>query len=87
VRLVSQGRELAGLHLIAPVPDKLVTGFSVKGDNLVEKVAYMPEKQCIWINAEQYFSGVAENVWEFTVGGYQVCEKWMKDRKGTKLKL
>jgi len=24
-------------------------------------------------------------VWEFHVGGYQVCEKWLKDRKGRKL--
>ncbi len=22
------------------------------------------------------------NVWEFRVGGYQVAEKWLKDRKG-----
>jgi len=24
-------------------------------------------------------------VWEFRVGGYQVCEKWLKDRKGRQL--
>jgi len=24
-------------------------------------------------------------VWEFHVGGYQVCEKWLKDRKGRRL--
>jgi hypothetical protein len=24
-------------------------------------------------------------VWAFTIGGYQVCEKWLKDRKGRKL--
>ncbi len=22
------------------------------------------------------------DVWEFHVGGYQVCQKWLKDRKG-----
>jgi hypothetical protein len=26
--------------------------------------------------------GAPEEVWEFKVGGYQVCEKWLKDRKG-----
>lgn len=36
----------------------------------------------VWINAKQYFGKVPENVWEFKVGGYQVCEKWLKDRKG-----
>jgi len=28
------------------------------------------------------FKGVPENVWNFHIGGYQVCEKWLKDRKG-----
>jgi hypothetical protein len=28
------------------------------------------------------FSGVSEAVWNFQIGGYQVCEKWLKDRKG-----
>lgn len=35
----------------------------------------------VWINPTQYFDGVPENVWEFQVGGYQVCEKWLKDRR------
>jgi len=28
---------------------------------------------------------VPKAVWEFHVGGYQVCEKWLKDRKERKL--
>lgn len=31
------------------------------------------------------FIGVPEDVWSFHVGGYQVCEKWLKDRKGRHL--
>jgi predicted helicase len=30
----------------------------------------------------QYFSGISPEVWSFRVGGYQVCEKWLKDRRG-----
>ena len=26
--------------------------------------------------------GEAAEIWNFKVGGYQVCEKWLKDRKG-----
>ena len=33
----------------------------------------------------QYFEGVPPEVWEFHVGGYQVCEKWLKDRRGRPL--
>jgi len=31
------------------------------------------------------FCGVPEDVWNFHIGGYQVCEKWLKDRKGRTL--
>ena len=36
----------------------------------------------MYINKTQYFDGVPRDVWEFHVGGYQVCHKWLKDRKG-----
>lgn len=29
--------------------------------------------------------GVPEAVWNFHIGGYQICEKWLKDRKGRTL--
>jgi hypothetical protein len=31
------------------------------------------------------FQGVREDVWNFHIGGYQVCEKWLKDRRGRTL--
>ena len=31
------------------------------------------------------FHGVPEEVWDFHIGGYQVCHKWLKDRKGRTL--
>ncbi len=34
----------------------------------------------------QYFEGVPPEVWEFHIGGYQVCEKWLKDRRGRELR-
>ena len=27
------------------------------------------------------FSGVSEAAWQFRIGGYQVLQKWLKDRK------
>ncbi len=29
-----------------------------------------------------YFDGVPEEVWNFHIGGYQVCHKWLYDRRG-----
>ena len=28
------------------------------------------------------FADIPPNVWEYHIGGYQVSEKWLKDRKG-----
>ena len=30
----------------------------------------------------QYFEGILEAVYNFHIGGYQACQKWLKDRKG-----
>lgn len=31
--------------------------------------------------------GVAGTVWSYRVGGYQVCDKWLKDRKHRRLDI
>ena len=33
-------------------------------------------------NESSYFDGVPEDVWNFQIGGYQVCHKWLYDRRG-----
>lgn len=45
------------------------------------------EAQRVYINKDQYFEGVSEEVWEYRIGAYQVMEKYLKDRKGRKLSL
>lgn len=29
----------------------------------------------------QYFDNISPEVWEFRIGGYQVCKKWLKERR------
>ena len=90
-KLCRLGRELTGLHLLESHPTRL-THFPLAGTNMVEIVRYTPPGQPnekdpgrVWINSLQYFEGVLPDVWEFQVGGYQVCQKWLKDRKGRAL--
>lgn len=89
--LCALGERLVGLHLMEKSgPAQAMPGFPIKGDDRVEKVEYTPpgdasQKGRVWINRTQYFEGVAPDVWEFHVGGYQVCQKWLKDRKGRQL--
>lgn len=84
--LAALGAELAGLHLMtSPALDSFITRFPEGGTNEVEKVRYAAADGRVYINDEQYFEGVPEEVWEFRVGGYQVLDKWLKDRKGRTL--
>ncbi len=86
--LCTLGQQLVDLHLMETKAPK-ITGYPVAGDNTVEKVRYQEPlddvKGRVWINSTQYFEGIPEYVWEFCIGGYQVCDKWLKDRKGRQL--
>lgn len=78
------GRELRDLHLMkSSTVDEFSTVYPEIGDDTVDSVTFKDEK--VWINQKQYFGGVSENAWNFYVGGYQPAQKWLKDRKGTRL--
>ncbi len=86
------GEELVALHLLdSPYLSQLITRYPVVGDNIVEKgfpkfVVYEDgQPGYVFINKTQYFEGVPSEVWDFHIGGYQVCEKWLKDRRGRQL--
>ena len=80
------GKELVDLHLLKSQEiDPPIAKFEGKGENKVEKVVYKEGK--VSINRDQYFDGVPEEIWQYQIGGYQVCDKWLKDRKGRILSL
>ena len=84
--LAEKGAELVPLHLMeSPVLNNFITRYPISGSNLVEKVAYSEPDQRVYINNSQYFEGIPPEVWCFHIGGYQVCQKWLKDRKGRTL--
>jgi len=84
--LAAKGRDLVALHLMeSPLLDALITTFPESGSDKVERVAYNDNQRRVYINKTQYFDGVPTEVWKFHVGGYQVCQKWLRDRKGRKL--
>ena len=80
-KLCELGARLVGLHLLEDEPEGPVT-FPEANDNTVDKPRHVEAKQRVYINEAQYFADVPGEVWEFHVGGYQVCRKWLKDRKG-----
>ncbi len=86
--LAELGRELADLHLMnAPALHQPVAKFQGRGSNVVAKTKstgrnYKADEQRVYINEEmQYFEGIPEGVWEYQIGGYQVLDKWLYDRR------
>ena len=87
--LCSLGDRLISLHLMEQHLHP-ISAFPVAGMNNVVDVCYKTQDQDkdkaqVWINATQYFDGVPWEAWNFSIGGYQICKKWLKDRKGHKL--
>lgn len=82
--LVTKGDKLVKYHLMKATGIE-ISNYSIPGSDLVEQVKYHENHQQIWINAEQYFDQVPQQTWNFYIGGYQVCQKWLKDRKGRQL--
>jgi predicted helicase len=82
--LCQKGAELVSWHLLTNPSLQIMRSqikYDIKGSNSVEKVRYDDNLQRVYINKTQYFEGIAPDVWNFHIGGYQVCEKWLKDRK------
>ena len=87
-KLSEYGKGLADLHLMrSPELDSPVIKFQGTGDKRVDKIKYDKKGESVYINKDQYFEGLGENIWEYRIGGYQVCDKWLKDRKGRILSL
>ena len=79
--LSERGNDLISLHLLeSPFVDFET---SLIGDipMTVEAVSYSDEK--VWLDKarSQGFGGVPDEAWQFRVGSYQVCHKWLKDRQ------
>ncbi|MES1994390.1 MAG: type ISP restriction/modification enzyme [Pseudomonadota bacterium] len=84
--LARLGGKLTALHLLeSPKLAQPITEFIGGRRPEVEKISW--SRNTVWVDKAQTigFRGVPEAVWNFHIGGYQVCEKWLKDRKGRRL--
>jgi hypothetical protein len=82
------GKQLVELHLLSSSElSNPISKFRGQGSSVVEKVRYDPEKRRVYINNDNYFDNVEQEVYNYQIGAYQVCDKWLKDRKGRTLSL
>ena len=94
--LARLGDELVALHLLeSKMLDKPLSPY-IGNKRTVSKVGWTANYGgTVWIDGKgtakifqrgsNGFSPVPEAVWNFRIGGYQVCHKWLKDRKGRTL--
>lgn len=82
--LAVYGEDLVALHLMtSPKLRNLITHFESSGNRMIDAGHPKYVNGKVIINKKgDGFTGVPEEVWNFYVGGYQVCQKWLKDRKG-----
>jgi predicted helicase len=88
LELGNLGKELADIHLMKSAQsNQTFSRFEVPGANVIKKVTYNPSEKRVYIDGKQYFSNIEKEIWEYQIGGYQVMEKWLKDRKNRVLSL
>lgn len=96
VRLGKLGKKLVDLHLLkSPELNNPIIKFYGDGDCRVKTRNYQPSLAgsgwpiakdfqetdgAVKINESQSFDGIAKPVWNYYIGGYQVLDKWLKDR-------
>lgn len=86
MKMSEYGEELANLHLLKSKKlNKPIVKNRGVGDDKIERVNYNEESGYVLINHKKYFDGITPQMWNYHIGGYQVLEKYLKDRKGRQM--
>jgi len=87
--LAKLGEQLVNAHTQIKVSDNIEfekkINFLSDGDNIILKPEYFNNK--LYINKTQYFEPIPETVYNYYIGGYQVLDKYIKDRKNREISL
>ena len=82
------GKQLRDLHQLKSIEQKdFITQFPMTSptDNNIVRLRKFEETEDgvgkVWINKHQYFDNVPTAAWNMIISGYQVLDKWLKDRK------
>ena len=83
-KMAEFGQQLADVHLMkSDSLDKPIAKYQGGGDkDRIEKITYVEKDSRIYINKEKHFDNVSPELWNYQIGGYQVLQKYLKDRKG-----
>jgi predicted helicase len=86
LQMAAVGEELTELHLLKSKSlSKPIVKYKGTGEDLIEKPVFDAEREAVFINDTKHFDGITESMWNYHIGGYQVLEKYLKDRKGRQM--
>ncbi|MCR2066044.1 type ISP restriction/modification enzyme [Campylobacter helveticus] len=87
-RFEKLGSELIKLHLMQEIPQDEIDFEGECGEGLIEKRQESErfkedaqKKGRIILNEKLSIIGISREVWDYTIGGYQVIKQWLKYRK------
>jgi len=84
-QMTALGQQLIDLHLLRNPANTAGVKYQGQGSDTIEKIRYDPAAGRVHINADKYFEGITPQMWKYQIGGYQVLEKYLKDRKGRQM--
>ncbi len=87
LQIAELGNELTELHLLKRKSNsETLAKYRGKGDDKIVRIKYDQESGFLFINEKNYFEGISTEVWDYTIGGYQVLDKYLKSREDNLLK-
>jgi Type ISP C-terminal specificity domain len=80
------GKTLMRVHLLEDQEIDNYTGFPESGTDIIKKIEYIASESRVYMNENQYFSKISLEIWNYQVGGYQICRRWLQERLGRRLR-
>jgi len=80
-KIAKLGEKLINLHLLSSSKlNKPKVKFQGIGNSEVQKIKYDSKKNLIYINENQYFDNIKQDLWNFKIGKNQVIKKWFTNK-------
>jgi predicted helicase len=85
-KLVQLGETLIQIHLPSDhfEPSSTIQS-NISNDDTLKRGFPIYRDEYIFIAPEKWFCQIEKELWDFRIGKFQVCHKWLKDREGRKL--
>jgi predicted helicase len=87
-KLSALGSELIAVHLLKKTPESSIGAAKTtdkKFDYLCQKPIFKTQSSQLFFNKTSYFENVSQEIFEFIIGGYQVLDKFLNERKDRNL--